>query len=273
MYRILWIVFFINILVIALNIFDRLLDLGVTKSLTVKLFILFVPIILLFLHSMYSLGRVRGLFFIIIASLVGLGSEVWALRTGTIFGGHYIYRPDGLMIFNVPIAVAFFWGAFIYTGYCITTSFLYWLNKDKPNRINKNFLLLPLLVLLDGFFVVAIDLFMDPLEVKAGAWHWLEGGAYYGIPIGNFVGWFLVTIIVTGTYRLFEYLTSSTRSKIDKKIFLIPVISYSAMCLYFAVSAISAQLLSLIVVGLAVMLPTVIVNLLLFNAWNSKVKN
>jgi putative membrane protein len=173
------------------------------------------------------------------------------------------------MIFNVPIEVAFFWAVFIYTGYCITTSFLYWLNKDKPNHIQKNFSLLPLLILLDGFFVVAIDLFMDPLEVKAGAWRWLDGGTYYGIPIGNFVGWFLVTITVTGIYRLFEYFYSDRNSKIDRKVFLIPVIGYGTMSLSFGVSAFEYQLVSLAIIGMILMLPTVITNLFMFNSWNN----
>ncbi|HUD44772.1 MAG TPA: carotenoid biosynthesis protein [Patescibacteria group bacterium] len=273
MNRILWGVFFINILVISLYIFASFLGLNLNISNILKLLFLILPIILLFLHSMYSLGKIRGLVFIVLASLTGLGSEIWALKTGTIFGGHYIYQPSGLMIFNVPLIVIFFWGVFIYTGYCITNSFLYWLNKTKPNRKKNNILFLPLLVLFDGLFVVAIDLFMDPIEVKAGAWHWLGGGAYFGIPIGNFIGWFLVTILVTGIYRLFEYYFFGEQHKIDKKIFLIPVIGYTAICVSLTVSALNLQLLSLAVIGLLLMPPTIIANLFLFNNWNSKIKS
>lgn len=271
MQKVIWAVFYLDLLVIVVEVFGGLLGLSFAKSPIIQLLILLVPIILLFLHSIYTLGKVRGLFFIILASLVGLGSEVWALKTGTIFGGHYFYRPSGWMIYDVPLVVAFFWAVFIYVSYCVTTSFLYWLNKDKPSRNKKNILLLPLLVLLDGIFVVAIDLFMDPLQVKVGAWYWLKGGPYYDIPVGNFIGWFLVTAVVTGIYRIYEYFFSETTISINRRIFLVPVIGYATLSLSFAASAIEARLFSLVVTGSVLMLPTVIVNLFLFKSWTNTI--
>jgi putative membrane protein len=40
---------------------------------------------------------------------------------------------------------------------------------------------------------VAFDLFIDPVAVAAGYWVWLkEANVYYGIPLLNFVGWFVL---------------------------------------------------------------------------------
>ncbi len=47
--------------------------------------------------------------------------------------------------------------------------------------------------LLTGVIAVGVDLFIDPVAVKAGYWVWfVEGTVYYGIPLLNFVGWFVL---------------------------------------------------------------------------------
>jgi len=47
--------------------------------------------------------------------------------------------------------------------------------------------------LLTAVIAVAIDMFIDPVAVAAGYWVWLkEANLYYGIPLLNFVGWFVL---------------------------------------------------------------------------------
>ncbi|HYQ92353.1 MAG TPA: carotenoid biosynthesis protein [Candidatus Competibacteraceae bacterium] len=44
-----------------------------------------------------------------------------------------------------------------------------------------------------GVITVGVDLFIDPIAVKAGYWVWFkEGTVYYGVPLLNFVGWFVL---------------------------------------------------------------------------------
>lgn len=50
--------------------------------------------------------------------------------------------------------------------------------------------------LLTGVIAVVLDLFIDPVAVAAGYWVWLvEGTVYYGIPLLNFVGWFVLMFL------------------------------------------------------------------------------
>ena len=37
--------------------------------------------------------------------------------------------------------------------------------------------------------VVAVDLVLDPGAVSLGFWYYLDGGAFYGVPLSNFAGW------------------------------------------------------------------------------------
>lgn len=43
--------------------------------------------------------------------------------------------------------------------------------------------------------LLAWDLFLDPQMVAEGYWRWARPGRYRGIPISNFVGWFLTATV------------------------------------------------------------------------------
>jgi len=271
--NLIWIVFYFLLLLICLNLQSKLfgLHLEIEQNILYKLLLLGLPVILLVLHSLLTLSTSRAIFFITLASFTGWIMEVWGLKAGTFFGGHYVYKSSQLALSNVPLPVILYWAVFIYTGYCVVNSFIYWLNKRKPSRQQKNLWLLPVAVLFDGWFVVAIDLFMDPLQVQSGSWRWLEGGSYFGVPIGNFVGWFIVTIIVTGIFRTFEYSFSEEETNYDKTVYIIPVISYGALAISLAFDAINYQMQGLAVIGTILMIPIVVFNVFLFMKWKKQV--
>lgn len=262
--KILWIIFFFIILASVASIIGDLLGPSLFKISFFNSLILFVPVVLLFLHSIWTLSFFRGITFILIACLTGFIFEFIGLRYGTVFGGNYIYSPEAIKIFTVPLNVILYWGVFIYTGYCVANSFLYWSNKDKPYKSKNAIFLLPLLILFDSLIVVAIDLFMDPLQVRAGSWTWLDGGPYFGIPIGNFIGWALVTIITTGLFRLYEYSKPTVVDESLKSVFIIPVLGYGLLYLNFFSSAIRINMTNLAFIGSLTMLPVVLFNLFLF---------
>lgn len=262
--KILWILFFITLVSLVVNIIGDLFGLSFLQASFFNSLMLYVPIILLSLHSIWTLSFLRGLLFILIACVTGFVFEFVGLKYGVIFGGNYVYSLEGIKVFTVPLNVILYWGVFIYISYCITNSFLYWLNKQKPSKNKKISFLLPLLIFFDSLFVVTIDLFMDPLRVKEGSWVWLNGGPYFGIPIGNFVGWALVTVIATGLFRIYEYFKPVVIDKKLKSVFIIPVLGYGMIYLNLLSSAIKINLMSLVLIGSLTMLPLVVFNLFLF---------
>jgi uncharacterized membrane protein len=47
-----------------------------------------------------------------------------------------------------------------------------------------------------GLIAVLVDLFIDPIAVAIGYWVWhVQGDIYYGIPLLNFVGWFVLMFL------------------------------------------------------------------------------
>jgi putative membrane protein len=235
--------------------------------------ILLLAACLLALHAVWTLGYKRGLSFIVLIFAAGLISEVIGVNTGLIFGGFYTYQGESqLMLLGVPLMIPLFWGAFIYAGYNISTSFLYWLNRKKPDKYNHNWKTLLLLILLDGLIVVAIDLVMDPLQVQAGNWAWVSGGEYFRIPVNNFTGWFAVTVITTGLFRLFEYLNPKHGDDFNAAMYLIPLYGYLLLCSGLIALTIKANLMQLTIIGLCTILPVAVVNLALFIRWRKKKK-
>lgn len=233
--------------------------------------ILLMAACLLALNAVWTLGYRRGLFFIILIFMAGLISEIIGVNYGLIFGGFYNYQGDNqLMLLGVPLVIPLFWGAFIYAGYNISTSFLYWLNKRKPDKYANNWKTLLLLILLDGLIVVAIDLVMDPLQVQAGNWAWTSAGDYYLVPVNNFIGWFAVTVFITGLFRIYEYMNPKPAANFNVYMYLIPLSGYLLLFLGLTGLTLKANLPYLNVIGLCTMLPIAVTNFVLFIRWKKR---
>ena len=61
--------------------------------------------------------------------------------------------------------------------------------------------------------MVLLDLILDPIAVDEKRWSWKKSGAYYGVPLLNFVGWLFTTFLILFVFRLFQF-----DFKIDKEI-------------------------------------------------------
>jgi uncharacterized membrane protein len=244
--------------------FEPLLSMNASKML--------IPIALTLLHASLVFARARGFLLVLLSFLMGLAFESAGVRFGFVFGSHYAYNSQefGLVLWGVPLIVPLYWAVFIYLGYSITTSFLVWTNRHKPEMRSNDFATLPLLIMLDGIIVVAIDVFLDPLMVFHDKWFWSGGGPFFGIPVGNYVAWFLVTIVTTGIFRVFEWRFAQQPKQVDKSVYVTPVVAYAALCGSLAALAIDANLHALVLIGIAAMMPVVCANLLCFLFWKNE---
>jgi len=124
------------------------------------------------------LGAGRGLFLLLVLSLLPLAVEALAVATGFPYGSFHYAGSLGEPLFGlVPWTVAFAYLP-IFLGSVTLASRL-------AGTAWRRF------VPASAFLAVAIDLVIDPAAVHAGFWIWEHPGLYYGIPSVNFLGWAL----------------------------------------------------------------------------------
>lgn len=258
--RLLWSLFCIELVILFFIGFETLFGIDFAKTVLIKLAEL-LPLILVILHSFWTLSFPRGLFFLFLAAVIGFIGEYASLNS-FFHASFYKYNASLVTFLNVPVVVIVYWVVFAYLGYCLVNSFLFSLKKNKPAVKDKNFYLLPILVVADGLVVVAVDLFMDPIGVKTGIWTWLVSGAYFGVPISNFFGWFKMIILITAIFRLYEYFNPLKTNNPNKSVFLMPAIGYAILGLCFGFFALTLKMYNLALIGSLIMLPIAFASLL-----------
>lgn len=265
-----WTLFVVNILAVMLDVVLNLLQFD--NLFYLNFLTLLFPVLLLFLHACWTLTLLRGMAFILLAGLAGFLFERIGLESASFFGGAYHYGPTeiGYTILEVPLFVPLFWAVYIYVGYSLTSSFLSWNLLQKPSRGHRNTLWLFFLLLMDISAVVAIDLIMDPLLVYAGFWTWEENGSFFGVPAGNFGGWAVVTFLVSGSFRLWEYFFPQQKTGFPTSTQLIPVLGYAALAITFSLCAISIEYYCLALIGFFTMMPFATVNLMFYFRWKKR---
>ncbi len=243
--KLLWLGLLLSVLVIMSN---SLLNVFTSLKPIPHVIVLGLPVLVVVSHMILTLSVRRAILFISLASVIGFSAETLGVNYGIIFGGFYKYQLGGPYIGMVPLAVILYWNVFIYMGYCLTN--LVFGQFSEKSGLRK--LIIP--IISDGLIVMCIDLFMDPIQVKQGDWFWIYGGEYFYVPLQNFVGWFLVTILVSGIYRLLDCLYPRNQ-KYDYSLRLIPVIGYFMVIIGFTALALKLKLISLIFIGNVIMLP------------------
>ena len=124
----------------------------------------------------YALERYGQKAWLLFMVSFGFGLLVeWVGHTTGVPFGAYGYTAPGPQLLGVPLLVPLGWFAFTLIG----------TGLSPPGT--KRWLA-PLAL-------VAWDVGLDPLMVSRGFWQF-DGGAYYGIPLSNFVGWFVAGVVL-----------------------------------------------------------------------------
>lgn len=157
-------------------------------------------------YAVQRYGPKALLLFAVVFSF-GLGVEWLGKTTGLPFGV-YRYTASGPSLFGVPLLVPLGWWAIGFISLSLTSP------NTKP-------WLAPLAL-------VAWDLGLDPLMVYKGFWQFEAQGLYYGVPLSNFVGWYvagwlLIRLLLWLEPRLREEASPELRLVFLAQAFLISV--------------------------------------------------
>ncbi len=220
----------------------------------------FLVLFLIFLLMANTNSLKRSLIFFALSVFIAFGAEA----KGVNLDHKFVYAPVNLELFRVPISIITWWGIFISLCYCFTNTFLAWTKNAKPSLLNKgSFKFIPLMVVIDALLVSSIGLLVEPLGTYLGNWRWFSNSAYFGVPLADFRGWFLVSGLCCLIIRVFEYYFPVNK-KADYWAHLLVVLLFAFLNLNFARIAAGYGLTGVALVGIYVTLPLVFVNLMLF---------
>ena len=152
-------------------------------------------------HAIYTLGLRHALTFLAITALVSLAFEAVGVATGAVYGPYHYTDRLGPQLFDVPLVVPLSWFMVIYPSYALANVLADGrvVSAPKP-RLGR----LVGLAALSALIMTAWDLVLDPQMVRDGHWVWHVEGAYFGIPVQNYVGWLATTLTVYLAYRALE---------------------------------------------------------------------
>jgi len=136
--------------------------------------------------------------FFTITFLVSWLSEAASIATGFPFGHFHYTELLGPKIGTVPMAVM---PAYFVAGYLAWTMSTVFHANLGTGIERRNLFLVPFIA---SFVMVMWDFCLDPIRSTIdGAWVWEDGGAYYGVPISNYIGWYLTVFIIFQVFALY----------------------------------------------------------------------
>lgn len=158
--------------------------------------------------ALSEIGPRRTLVWMLVGFGIAYACEWSSTRNGFPFGlYHYLdaTRDRELWISNVPFfdSLSFVFLSFVSWA---TARRLLDTPVDGSGRIGGG----PGVIALAVLLMVAIDLVCDPLSVRGDEWflgrifYYETPGAFFGVPVSNFLGWGFVALAIIGTMRALE---------------------------------------------------------------------
>jgi bisanhydrobacterioruberin hydratase len=140
-------------------------------------------IFLLLAGAIVLLGAraVRDRLLLLAVALSGFAAEVAGVHLGIPFGAYHYTEALGPRLLGVPFVMAFAWMSL----------------AAYVRQMLLRFRLAGWLETIVGAtWITAVDLLIDPLAAnQLDYWRWREKGFYYGVPLTNFAGWFIVGLL------------------------------------------------------------------------------
>lgn len=154
-----------------------------------------LSVVVFFLAALADVVRVHGprggLCLVGIAGGGGLVAEAVGLATGVPFGSYAYTGTLGPEVLGVPVVVPLAWAMMAWPALVVGRAL-------AARGVS--------VVVVGALALAAWDLFLDPQMVGAGHWVWRdpEPGLPLvpGIPLSNYLGWLLVSLLVVGALHL-----------------------------------------------------------------------
>ena len=180
-------------------------------------------------HGMRRYEWKHFVVFFILTFVISWSYETSSILTGFPFG-HYVYADKlGPKLWLVPLLIM---PAYFSMGYIAWTLGHILLDRFDDRLAGAEVLLVPVLA---SFVMVMWDLCIDPASSTiTGAWIWRDGGGYFGVPLVNFLGWYLCVFTIYLVFALYLQRSSEwTRATNlgERSTWTLPALMYAAVML------------------------------------------
>jgi hypothetical protein len=166
--------------------------------------------------ALVNFGMRTTLLFAALTYAVGLSCEYSSIHNGFPFGlYHYIEATRGreIWVLGVPLfdSISYTFLAFAsYTLALLLCAPLYRRGWDLRILDTWRLRRSPRVWLMAALFMVMVDMVVDPLSVLGERWFlgrifWYDPpGPYFGVPISNYLGWFLVAAVSVAIFQALD---------------------------------------------------------------------
>lgn len=149
------------------------------------------------LHGLFSFSVRDTILYSVLAFVIPLLAEISGVHCDFPFGARYSYHEQLQPVLpgGVPLFIPLAWLTLIRGPIILLRSFPV---RDTQGRLLARQCCVK--ALLCALFVTGADLLLEPVCVTTGLWKWTSGGPYFGAPLTNLAGWFLVSLAVCIPY-------------------------------------------------------------------------
>lgn len=232
------------------------------------------------------LGWKKTLTFTVAGYLIAFVSEYSSINTGIPYGWYYYIdttKNQELWIAGVPFFDSL---SYVFLTYCSYTAALLTVSPVKTWRwnlvtletrsIRRSFAVL----LLGSLYQVFLDIVIDPVALQGNRWFlgqiygYREVGGHFGVPLSNYIGWWIVSLILVFTLQRIDARVARNKEKpagianLPFRSLLGPVLYLSVLVFNFAVTISIGETLMAMTGIFMFTLPVVIVTVLLVRRAN-----
>jgi uncharacterized membrane protein len=159
--------------------------------------VVFLPLVFALAHGAMRYGA-GIVVFLILCLGVSNAFENLGVLTGFPFGPYFYTDAMGPKLFVVPLLIGPAYFGAGYTSWVLASILLGEIDRP-PDRIA-----VAAVPIVAAFIMVGWDVCFDPGSATLGRlWIWRMGGGYFGVPLSNYLGWYLTVLVFLCAFSLY----------------------------------------------------------------------